>query len=331
MHIRYNMSMKLENYKKWKIIPALEFAICKIDGRTREEITQIIKNPPKKQQYYIEKFDLYLKRYHNIDIKEYCIKYLNFIWPKCPVTGKDVGYKKSCGAGLIINTVIKGVGITQDISPRFKEFVNRMKEERKGEGNPMFQKKAWNAGHTSDNCEITKARAEKSRGRKASEEAKLKQSNSAKKRLVHGHTGIKHTEKSKEKMREETAKRYSDGTFKRKTSIEIKIEGILSSLHLRESYETQYHCKYYSIDFAFVNSKIAIEADGDYFHVNPEFFPNGPVSSVQKRNAGRDKAKNKYLTDRGWTIIRFWENQINQENFKEILICKLRELNLLDE
>ena len=82
------------------------------------------------------------------------------------------------------------------------------------------------------------------------------------------------------------------------------------------------------MDFAFPEYKVGIECDGDYYHVNPIFYPNGPETKMQKRNFGRDKAKNQFLESLGWTILRFWECEINAEVYKDKLVKQLRELGL---
>ncbi len=50
---------------------------------------------------------------------------------------------------------------------------------------------------------------------------------------------------------------------------------------------------------------------------------------MQRRNLIRDKAKKTFLKNRNWVLIELWEAKINDGQFKEILLCKLRELNVL--
>lgn len=172
--------------------------------------------------------------------------------------------------------------------------------------------------------------AKKILGKKTSEEVKSKQSASAKTRKIHGHTGKKHSEETIEILREKTAERYRDGTFKRETSIHLKVREFLSQLDLACSPEEEFTLKYFSLDFAFPDKKLAIECQGTYFHIDPRFYPNGPVSKVQRRNFGRDVAKKKYLDRMGWTMLELWETEINNGQFTDILTCKLQELNLLN-
>ncbi len=114
------------------------------------------------------------------------------------------------------------------------------------------------------------------------------------------------------------------------TSIHLKMRSYLATLALTEAPAEEHQEVYYSIDFAFPEHKVAIECDGDYFHINPAFYPNGPKDAIQRRNEGRDKAKNTFLRNRGWTVIRVWECDINAGTFKDTLLCKLKESGLLN-
>lgn len=146
---------------------------------------------------------------------------------------------------------------------------------------------------------------------------KEKQSNSAKVRKVHGHTGIKHSEESKQKMREATARRISNGEFPQTDTRPMReFAKILNKLNMMEYFKKEFFVKYYSIDFACEEKKIAFEVDGDFWHANPKKYPNGAVYKSQKRNERVQKAKTTYLQNRGWQIFRFWEDDIinNNEN-----------------
>jgi very-short-patch-repair endonuclease len=229
------------------------------------------------------------------------------------------------GVGLIFSNFKQGCGLSKLTNEKFKRHCETMSQARKGSANPMFGKVPWNKGDENF--------AEKMRQRRlgsiASETTKKKQSESAKNRKIHGHTGKKHSPETIDKLREITSKRFQNGTFSRETSIHIKVREFLKSLELCASFEEEFHLKYFSLDFAFPELKFAIECQGTYFHIDPRFYPNGPQGSIQKRNYGRDIAKKKFLDSRGWTMLELWETEINNREFEKILICKLQELNLL--
>lgn len=305
-------------------IPINMFNICLIDQVKREEIIKIY---PKRTQgiYYLDKFSNYLENKHSIKFKDYCKKYLKFDWPLCPASGEETGFRVT-GKGVFISKFKRGK-ITKKHCPNFAKSCRELSEKRKGIGNPMFGREAWNKGLDANHPKIAKI-VEKSKGRKTSLESREKQSASAKKRLVHGHTGKKHSEETIAKLRENTAKMYRDKKYNRVTSIEIKVRDFL--IEKRINFEEQHFFKYYSLDFALINEKICIECQGQFFHCDPRFYPNGPISNVQRRNLGRDKSKRKYLESKGWKMIEIWEAEINDGQFKDILTCKLKELKVLE-
>ena len=64
-----------------------------------------------------------------------------------------------------------------------------------------------------------------------------------------------------------------------------------------------------------------IEADGDYWHSNPNKFIE--LNEVQLINKTNDKFKNKLAEEKGFNLIRFWETDIKKKNFKFKLRKKL--------
>ena len=304
-------------------IPISNFEICLIDGTTKE---QIIKLYPTRINgaYYLNKFANYLLFNYKLSLKDYCKQYLKFNWPICPSKGKETGYK-IYGAGLKISRYNLG-GVNKENCENFVKGCKKLSEARAGSGNPMFGKGAWNKGLDRTDPRVNYV-ASLREGSKTSEETKIKQSNSAKKRLIHGHTGKKHPKETCEKLRQITANRLKNKKFHRESSIHIKMREFLKELDL--SFEEEFLLKYYSIDFAFPEKKIGIECQGTFFHVDPRIYPNGPICATQRRNFGRDKAKKTFSQNLGWKLIEVWETEINDGTFKEILKCKLKELNLL--
>lgn len=68
---------------------------------------------------------------------------------------------------------------------------------------------------------------------------------------------------------------------------------------------TEYLVEFYSIDEAVLDSRIAIEADGCYWHGCEECgFPG------RGENATLDARKNTFLSNNGWTVLRFKEHEI---------------------
>lgn len=316
----------MNNIKNYSLISSSLFNTCLICGATKDQILEMY---PSRENgaYFLDKFSNFLRDNHKILLKDYCKKYLKIEWPLCPVSKEEVGYSVN-GKGIKLSRFKKGK-ISKASCPNFALACKKMSKDRMGENNPMFGLKAWNKGKDKRHPAI-KLAAQKRVGRKVSEDTKKRQSESAKKRLIHGHTGLKHSRKAKEKMRLATAKRYQDGMFKRESGIHIKMREFLKTLELKEHFAEEHQVKYFSLDFAFIDSKIGIECQGTYFHIDPRIYPNGPKSEVQKRNFGRDKQKKKFLLERGWKIIECWETEINDGSFKGLIIEKLKESNLLN-
>lgn len=96
--------------------------------------------------------------------------------------------------------------------------------------------------------------------------------------------------------------RYCMLAYKGQTSIETLLAKELTDRNI--PFESQYHIKSgnpkgWWIDFAFPAYKLAVEADGIYWHS----FPN-----VQEKDARKDAD----LTQRGWTVLRFTGNEIRE-------------------
>ncbi|MBS3144852.1 hypothetical protein J4208_04675 [Candidatus Woesearchaeota archaeon] len=69
-------------------------------------------------------------------------------------------------------------------------------------------------------------------------------------------------------------------------------------------------------DFAIPEAKLAIECDGDYWHANPRKYDRANPSKlhkIQRSNLYRDEVKDKYLVEKGWKVLRFFEYDIKQD------------------
>ena len=184
----------------------------------------------------------------------------------------------------------------------------------------MYQKLPWNKGLTTETSGILKKMGESRLGIKCSDETKNKQSISAKKRLIHGHTGIPHSEETKQKLRETTLASIKRGVFKQtKSKPHIEMLKILDLAKIE--YEEEKRVSFFSFDFYLIGLDTYIEVDGDYFHSNPRLYPNGPKTNTQKINYVNDQKKNAIMD--GKRFIRLWECEIL--NRSEEILCKLKE------
>jgi len=98
------------------------------------------------------------------------------------------------------------------------------------------------------------------------------------------------------------------------TKIALKVANKLTDLKV--NHKLEYPFRFYHLDIALIEFKIAIETDGDYWHGNPKFHKN--LTHRQKKRQNDDKRRNTFLINRGWKVLRFWEHDINN-NFEECL------------
>lgn len=115
---------------------------------------------------------------------------------------------------------------------------------------------------------------------------------------------------------------------KKTTSIEIKLGSLLLINNIK--YETQYDVyydngKYRVYDFYLCDYNLLIEADGDYWHANPNKYKEFQLlTEVQKINIENDKFKDRLAKENGYNLIRFWETDIKKKNFKFKLFNELK-------
>lgn len=317
----------VEEYNSKKLIPIRYFETCLIGQKLNRK--QIIELYPTRLDgaYYLDKFSNFLKDNFNLTLKEYCVKYLNVNWPKCPTKKIDVGFEVS-GKGVLFSDFARG-GVTKETCENFRKGCKKLSEARFGKDNPMYGATPWNKGLTKDTNNTIKKIAEDATGRKLSEEHVEKLKKARERHPLKARHTQPHSEETKEKLRQNTSMLWAKGVFNRVSSIELKTKGFLEILNTIEKPIHQYQVVYFTFDFAYPDHKIAIEVQGSYFHVDPRIYPDGPKTAVQRRNFGRDKAKKKFTAKLGWKIIEIWEPEVNDGSFENYLICKLQELNLL--
>lgn len=90
----------------------------------------------------------------------------------------------------------------------------------------------------------------------------------------------------------------------KKLKIEMEKRGIIF-IH-------QYKFGKFLCDFALPQNKLIVEADGDYFHYNPQLVKKKPTERQLKKRE-LDKDKKEYCDKKGWTLLRFWECEIKKD------------------
>lgn len=124
---------------------------------------------------------------------------------------------------------------------------------------------------------------------------------------------------------------------KKNSSIEVKIQNFLTLLkidfltHKYMKIKNGYQCDILIPKQRGIKQKIIIECDGDYWHMNPkQFKPNDTIfkdGMKAKEKWNIDNNRTKQLIEKGFKVIRLWENKIKTlsiEEFKDILNNEIR-------
>lgn len=98
------------------------------------------------------------------------------------------------------------------------------------------------------------------------------------------------------------------------SKLETKFAKLLDTLHI-EYYQSFYVKDIKALyDFKIKGTNIIIEVDGDYWHCNPAIDKfKTPIHDWHFKNLERDKIKNKWAKENGYTLLRFWESDINND------------------
>lgn len=282
---------------------------CSICKKT---IKDIAKEHGGANKYLSKAFLLHLQT-HNIKPEEY-FKHLDRPICACGICQQVVDIS-TIGSKIVWKKYV--CGRNQGVQTWSQEA----KVTRRGSNNPMYGKRPWNYAFTKENNKILQIVSSKLSNRSISDNTKKKQSHSAKKRLIHGHTGHQHTEETKAKLREHTLYMIASGRYPQTMTLPCRMLMLLLN-ELEIQYIVEKIVGTWSFDFYLPEYDLYIEVDGDYFHTNPKFFPNGPQTKTQKRNYYRDCKKNEFCINNHITLIRLWEWDIlnNQDAIKDRIV-----------
>jgi len=136
------------------------------------------------------------------------------------------------------------------------------------------------------------------------------------------------SKKTRNKMSETAKRKWETGDIGKKKHYTSKLEktfaNILDILDIK--YQQFFYAKdiksFY--DFYLPDYNIIIEVDGDFWHCNPNSKHNIPKYKTQQQNIIKDQIKTQWAIDNGYKLLRFWENDINN-NIKQIKQTLLNE------
>lgn len=108
------------------------------------------------------------------------------------------------------------------------------------------------------------------------------------------------------------------------TWIEREIEAELIANKI--DYVSQFEIGRMTIDFVIPAKKIAIEANGDFWHANPAIYGNTkPLHKIHARVIEKDKRKLAQLDTAGYSVYVVWENDLstNKDETLRAMICEI--------
>jgi len=132
--------------------------------------------------------------------------------------------------------------------------------------------------------------------------------------------GLKGKPKSPEhinNLRLNRTKWMSENQTKYESKLEKEFKTILDTLQIK--YNQQYPVKYYCYDFNIQDTNILIETDGDWWHCNTNKGFE-PIHESQIHTVLHDKVKNEWAEKNGYTLIRFWEDDVMNNRDKVIQV-----------
>jgi very-short-patch-repair endonuclease len=127
--------------------------------------------------------------------------------------------------------------------------------------------------------------------------------------------------KEREKQRFRRLDYFANKQFNTKSKLEEKFEFILSDLGV--TFTQQFRLNGYLYDFYIQHKNLLIEVDGDWYHFNKDIHKK-PLSPIQENTIKNDRIKTNLAKEYGYNLIRFWENDIN--NNPENVISTLKVL-----
>lgn len=111
-----------------------------------------------------------------------------------------------------------------------------------------------------------------------------------------------------------------------KSRLETEFESILKELGITE-FKYQYQAGHGVYDYLIGDT--LVEVQGNYWHCNPKFFPNGPIDDRQVGKLARDKDKREMAQASGFDLIYVWEDDVyNDREYVKQQIAVLKSGNI---
>jgi very-short-patch-repair endonuclease len=118
-------------------------------------------------------------------------------------------------------------------------------------------------------------------------------------------------EENKEKQSHKRLLYIKENGFTVISNLENNFSKLLDNLNI-DYYQQFYVREIKSLyDFKIKGKNILIEIDGDFWHCNPKTEHKIPVIEHQKNNLIKDKIKTEWCLKNNYILLRFWEDDIN--------------------
>jgi len=135
------------------------------------------------------------------------------------------------------------------------------------------------------------------------------------------------SKETREKMSDSAIQRIIKTGKVKRSLLEIRFETFLETLDIKfiSSYYINTENYHFIFDFYLPKDNILIEVDGDFWHCNPKTH-SFPICKTQEINVKNDQEKNKWAEENGYKLLRFWEDDINNniKQVKQILLENLK-------
>lgn len=101
------------------------------------------------------------------------------------------------------------------------------------------------------------------------------------------------------------------------TWIEEAVQLALTELGI--AFDAQAKVGRYHVDALIPSQSLVIECFGDFWHCNPDVYPDGPVNEVHRKQPERDQRRIAYLKARGYRVVILWERDIARIGARQLL------------
>lgn len=137
--------------------------------------------------------------------------------------------------------------------------------------------------------------------------------------------GRKHSQETKNKMSDTAIENILKQGKVKRSQLEYKFETLLDLLEIKYTHSFYIPSIKKIYDFYLLDYNILIEIDGDFWHCNPIKFPT-PTCKTQEINIINDEFKNNWAQENGYKLLRFWEDDINNniKSVKQILLENIK-------